>query len=168
MDIPRYSRLPLPPYRHRPGLTPHPTRDPAGHAHGRAPLPTAPFLREHWRRSQTYLFGIDLFNHRYWWECHEVLEVLWLATGRGGSAASVLQGLIQTAAGLLQQERGNHRGARRLARRALAHLAVGGDEALGLDMVRLRREIASALLAPGKDADPPPLLLLSPGPSAHT
>jgi hypothetical protein len=39
------------------------------------------FTPEDWRSCDLYLYGIDLFNHGYWWEAHEALEDVWLAAG---------------------------------------------------------------------------------------
>jgi len=93
----------LPAYRHLPGRTPHPTRDPEGHSYG-CPTEEMPDLNAaDWRGCETYLYGIDLFNADYWWECHEVLEGLWHAAGIGTPAAHVLQAVIQCAAAQLKQ-----------------------------------------------------------------
>ncbi len=64
-----------------PAKTPHPTRDPEGHSYGLPDLSLPDLNHENWRKSEDYLFGIDLFNEGYWWECHEVLEGLWHAVG---------------------------------------------------------------------------------------
>lgn len=75
----RYTERPLPAYRHVPGKTPHPTRDPGGHSFGKPALSLPDLNHEDWRKSEEYLYSIDLFNEEYWWECHEVLEGLWHA-----------------------------------------------------------------------------------------
>ena len=84
---------PFPAYAYRPGHTPHPTRDPEGHSYGeplnRAPVPDP----ADWRACDDYLYGIDLFNHSYYWEAHEAWEGLWFACGRRGRVATFLQGL---------------------------------------------------------------------------
>ena len=49
---------------------------------------------EEWRACRDYLYGIDLFNHGYYWEAHEVWEGLWVACGRRGPTAIYLQALI--------------------------------------------------------------------------
>jgi len=51
-----------------------------------------------WRENEEYLYAIDLFNHGYYWEAHEVWEGLWHAHGREGTTAAFLQGLIKLAA----------------------------------------------------------------------
>ena len=97
-DWPRYSSRPFPPYRFLPGLAPHPRRDPSGHSYGQ-PEPAPPaFLPEDWWDSEWYLYGVDLYNFAYWWECHEVFEALWHAVGHKSEQGQFLQALIQIAA----------------------------------------------------------------------
>ena len=91
----RHTDFPLPALPYVPGRGVHPNRDPASaawRAHGEPP---ATFAADDWRRCPQYLYAIDLFNHGYWWETHEVLEGLWFAAGRTPPAARYLQGLIQ-------------------------------------------------------------------------
>jgi predicted metal-dependent hydrolase len=98
MDIPRYlSKRPLPPYAFIPGRNPHPEKK-GGHMEGHqvevAPLiPTAPFSNE------DYLYGVDLFNHGFYWESHVWWEALWNEAARKGELADFLKGLIKLAAG---------------------------------------------------------------------
>jgi hypothetical protein len=136
----RYTDRPLPAYRHLPGKTPHPTRDPAGHSYNQ-PEPDLPDLNhENWRKSQEYLYGIDLFNEGYWWECHEVLEGLWLVAGTGSPAGHVLQAVIQCAAAHLKAFTDRPVGAMRLHDHSLKHARWSGDRKLGLDMDTMIRD----------------------------
>jgi hypothetical protein len=101
--VPNY---PLPPYSYVPGQSPHPFSDPAGHSFGIVQKKPAPLDAAAWTQSHEYLTGIDLFNHGYYWEAHEVWEGLWHATGRTGITASFLKGLIKlAAAGVKRRER---------------------------------------------------------------
>jgi predicted metal-dependent hydrolase len=102
-DLPRYTRRAFPPYRFVPRSGPHPYRDAEGHSHGRGLPEVTAFPPEAWRSSEDYLFGIDLYNHAYWWEAHEVLEELWHLAGHRTQQGQFLQGLIQLAAGLLHR-----------------------------------------------------------------
>ncbi len=130
----RYTERPLPVYRHVPGFTPHPIRDPEGHSYG-LPEPELPNLNtEDWRECEHFLFGIDLFNEGYWWECHEVLEGLWHAAGIGSPAAHVLQAVIQCAAAHLKAAADCPRGAMRLHDHSLRHARWSGDRKLGLNL----------------------------------
>jgi predicted metal-dependent hydrolase len=87
-----------------------------------------------WRQCEHYLFGIDLFNARYWWECHEVLEGLWHAAGIGTPAAHVLQAVIQCAAAHLKAANDCPAGASRLHAHSVRHARWSGDRKLGLDL----------------------------------
>jgi hypothetical protein len=120
---PRYSSLQFPPYRFVAGLNPHPRRDPKGHAYGKPEVPPPYVAPDRWQENETYLFGIDLYNFAYWWECHEALEGLWHLTGHRGDEAQFLQGLIQTAAANLKRHVGQKDAARRLARESVERLA---------------------------------------------
>jgi hypothetical protein len=130
MDIPRFlPGVPFPPYTYVPGQTPHPVSDPAGHMHGEAPQP-AELLVDDWPRCHAYLRGIDLFNHGYYWEAHEVWESLWHAAGRTGPVADFLKGLIKLAAAGVKTLEGSPTGSARHARRAaeLFRSAIAGDK----------------------------------------
>lgn len=152
----RYSTRPLPPYRHRPGRTPHPRLDPRGHSHGLPEAPQRPVAPGAWRESEAYLFGIDLFNAGYFWECHEALEGPWRAAGRGSVQGRFLQGLILLAASELQREAGLPGAARRLGARALARLEELPTPYMGVDVAAL----VAALRERASDAGPPGLRIV--------
>ena len=61
----------FPPYAYLPGRQPHPVRDPAGHSYRVEPMPVA---AEASLGSDVFLWGLDLFNHGYYWEAHEAWE----------------------------------------------------------------------------------------------
>jgi len=118
-QAPRYCpQQPLPPYSYVTGLAPHPTRDPAGHSFGRHEPRPPPLDEANFRDNPAYLFGLDLFNHGFYWEAHEEWESLWHAAGRKGAAADVLKGLIKLAAAGVKAREGRAEGVRRHARRA--------------------------------------------------
>ncbi len=119
MVLPRFlPDEPFPPYSYVTGRFPHPTRDPAGHSFGIAPRPCAAPNPERWRECRPYLFGLDLFNHGYYWEAHEVWEALWHAAGRTGPIANFLKGLIKLAAAGVKAREGRLAGVRTHVRRA--------------------------------------------------
>ncbi len=154
---PRYTTRPLPAYRHVPGRTPHPVRDPDGHSFGR-PEPEAPDLnRADWRTCEEFLYGVDLFNSGYWWECHEVFEGLWHAAGHRSAAGHALQAVIQCAAAHLKVEAARMSGARRLFEHSLAHAATGHPVMLGMDLEALVRDTRAFLT---HDEAPPARLVL--------
>src|SRR5437016_10393107 len=61
--------------------------------------------------------GIQLFNNRQFFRCHEVLEEAW--TAEAGPRRLFLQALIHLAVGLYHGERGNREGAVRQLRKGL-------------------------------------------------
>lgn len=119
---------PFPAYAYLPGRDPHPTRDPDGHSHGveDAPIDAPPV--EGFRDCTDYLFGIDLYNHGYHWEAHEIWEGLWHAS-TDPVQREHLQALIQAAAAGVQIRLGHDRGRARLARRASERLRTVEREA---------------------------------------
>jgi uncharacterized protein len=119
VDRPRYSSKPLPPYSYVPGFTPHPVSDPRGHMHRQAAEAIEPLDPKQWRECGEYLYGVDLFNHGFYWEAHEAWESLWHAAGRKGPIAIWLKTLIKLAAAAVKLREGNSRGVERHARRAL-------------------------------------------------
>lgn len=142
---PRYTDAPLPPYRYRPGRgDPHPLRDPRGYAYG-APEGDEALSECDWATSRTYLYAIDLFNHGYYWACHEALEGLWRGSGRDSEVGVRLQGLIQVAAALLKYGLGQVDAARRLAARGTARLRAGPPVRLGVDGPDLARRVEARL-----------------------
>jgi hypothetical protein len=106
----------LPPYAYLPGKNPHPVRDPTGHSHHVEPLPVA---TEASLGSDPFLWGLDLFNHGYYWEAHEAWEGLWQVADRDGSLRMLLKGLILlSAAGVKIRERKNAAATRHAMRAA--------------------------------------------------
>ena len=132
-NLPRYSRRPFPAYRFQPftGM-PHPRNDPGGHSYGEEEEYLAEFDPEDWAACEPYLYGVDLFNHGYWWEAHEAWEGLWLVAGRDSLSGQFLQGLIQLAGAQLKRHGGVPRGAQMLTETAVEKLALGGEEFLGI------------------------------------
>lgn len=55
--------------------------------------------------------GVELFNQQMYWECHEVLEDLWMED-RNDSARNVYWGVIQVAAACIHYRDNNVIGAR--------------------------------------------------------
>ena len=95
----------LPPYAYLPGKNAHPARDPAGHSYHVEPIPVA---AEASPSSDAFLWGLDLFNHGYYWEAHEAWEGLWRVADRDGQLRVLVKGLILlAAAGVKIRERKN-------------------------------------------------------------
>ncbi len=108
--VPRYTQKSFPRYRYIPAHHPHPEIDPKGHsyAHKAPPLRFTP--PNQWMQNETYLYGIDLFNHGYWWEAHEAWERVWLTTPKLDLHGQFLQALIQYSAAFLKLYSGNKKG----------------------------------------------------------
>jgi predicted metal-dependent hydrolase len=149
---------PFPPYSYVPGRFPHPHGDPEGHSYGHIHATPLPLDEQNWSDNRDYLFGIDLFNHGYYWEAHEVWEGLWMACGRRGRVATFLKGLIQLTAAGVKVRQQVPRGVQSLAEGATelfgeVRASLGPDEwLLGLDvgeLIAFARELAAR---PERDA----------------
>jgi hypothetical protein len=82
--------------------------------------------------NREFRWGVDLFNHHFFWEAHEVWEGLWKGAEQDSSARNFLQGLIQCAGAALKASQGQTRGCARLADKGLARLAKVTSERLSL------------------------------------
>jgi hypothetical protein len=158
MTPPRFlPDVPLPPYTHVPGRTPHPVSDPRGHSFGHAPeRPAAPDPGD-WRGCRPYLRGLDLFNHGYYWEAHEVWEGLWHACGRVGRTADFLKGLIKLAAAGVKVREGRPRGVVSHARAAadlFRRTGAADERYLGLCLGELARFADAVADHPPTGRDP--------------
>ena len=89
-------------------------------------------------RDELLARGIHLFNHRQYFECHEVWEELW--TPERGPRRLFLQALIHFAVALHHRERGNVTGAVRQLGKGLHKLAAYLPSCEGIDTARLHRE----------------------------
>jgi uncharacterized protein len=87
--------------------------------------------------------GIDLFNNREFFACHEVLEAAW--TPERGPRRVFLQSLIHLAVGCYHCQRGNRVGACRQFRKGLRKLSGYLPSSEGIDTARLYREGLAAL-----------------------
>ncbi len=154
----RYSTRPFPRYRYIPGRAPHPVRDPDGHSFGLHPEPLEKFTADYWSSCAEYLYGIDLFNHRYWWEAHEALEQCWVAAGRITETGLFLQGLIQIAVACLKHEQGFTDVAERMAEEGMQKFPRNREDMLGVNIRKICAETRSHV----QSAGPPPVIALSP------
>src|SRR5438128_9530059 len=126
---------PFPPYSYVNGRFPHPIRDPAGHSFAVVPTPCPMPDPSHWQDCRPYLYGMDLFNHGYYWEAHEVWEGLWHASGRSGQTGHFLKGLIHLAAAGVKVRQGIPAGVKSHSSRA-AELFRQTAEATGTEDAR--------------------------------
>jgi hypothetical protein len=111
--------------------------DPQGHSFGAHPAPAERFDPDQWPLCRAYLYGVDLFNHGYYWEAHEAWEALWHACGRTGSTGWFLKGLIKLAAAGVKADDARFMGLR------LAEL------------IRFAGEVANRTLAVNRNAQVP-------------
>ena len=87
--------------------------------------------------------GIDLFNRREFFECHEVLEQIWVPAR--GPERLFLQALIHFAVGFYHHQRHNQPGAERQLRKGLKKIAGYLPEFEGVDTARLWGQVARRL-----------------------
>ena len=138
---PRYSDRPFPSCRFVPGKNRHPRHNLYGHAY-RQEAPTPILLNpEQWGRSANYLYGIDLYNYSYWWECHEVFEGLWNAAGRHSEQGNFFQAIIQLAAANLKLFMENPQAAHNLLQRGMIRLRRVPESYMGVDVAGLTGEL---------------------------
>lgn len=87
-----------------------------------------------------YVAYLVYFNRdRDYFECHEVLEELWLAENYDLR----YKGLLQVAVALFHARNDNLRGAIKMFRSALSYLAPYPEELLGINLDKLKREVAA-------------------------
>jgi len=113
------------------------------------------------RKSETFRRGIDCFNRREFFTCHEVLEEIWLE--EPDAEKPFYQGLIQVAAGFHQLlEKQNPRGALSLIRRGAKKLEPLPPRHHGIDLAALLAALAPWLdrleRAQPTDALEPPVI----------
>jgi len=95
----------------------------------------------------------DLFNTGEFWLAHEALETVWRSIIKEDEAR-LWQGLIQAAAALLHQARGNRHGTVVVGAAALEKLAGAQRAEIEFETVEFRAQLARAL---GGEGDPPRL-----------
>jgi DNA-binding transcriptional LysR family regulator len=145
---PRYSSRPFPSSRFVPGRAPHPRRTNQGHSYAQPEPQPSSFPPEQWQHAEAYRYGIDLYNHGYWWESHEVFEALWNSAGRRSEQGNFFQALIQLAAANLKLCMGNRQAAQNLLRRGLVRLERVPDFYMGMNVARLTEDVRQRVNGP--------------------
>ncbi len=112
------------------------------------------------------LHGIELFNQREYFECHEVLEEAWnvergrkpapypLASTPDGRCANLYKGILQVGVGCYHLLRGNYRGAMIKLQSGADYLEPFAPACMGVDIARLiadARRLRVAVEAAGID-----------------
>ncbi|MCC5830005.1 MAG: DUF309 domain-containing protein [Phycisphaeraceae bacterium] len=116
---------------------PHPSRPRS------FPSPPVEFNPTHDQEWGIYLRGIELFNHREWFEAHEIWEDNWhLAEG---PRKRFYQGLIQVAVTLEHARRGNPRGVRTVWTSSRGKFVELPDWFLGLRIPELLDGVGEAI-----------------------
>ena len=90
---------------------------------------------------ERFVRGIELFNDEEFFECHEVIEDLWLATQ--DKYKDLYKGVIQAAVAIYHLKRGNARGARKLYGTSSKYLRKYIPTALGLNIEKLLNDMKS-------------------------
>ena len=149
-DLPRYTQRPFPPYRYLPFQTsnplPHPRTDPAGHSYDQEDDYLPHFAPDDWRTCEPYRYGIDLFNHGYWWEAHEALETVWLAAGQKSTlCGKFVQGLIQLSGAQLKRFTNEPRGAQSLTKSGIEKISLVEGSYLGIEIVPFINDVERCL-----------------------
>ena len=81
------------------------------------------------------LAGIELFNVREFYECHEVLEEIWLA--EPGHIRTLYQGILQVGVAFYHLGRGNFRGATSLLETGITYLQAFTPACMGVNVRQL-------------------------------
>ncbi len=83
------------------------------------------------------------FNSERYWECHETLESVWRPAK--GEEKSLVQAIILVCAALVHEQRGERDVALGIYRRALPQIVWSERSYQGVDVPRLRRNVARSL-----------------------
>ena len=94
------------------------------------------------RVDERFIHGLELFNEGEFFECHEVIEDLWLETSSDDPYRDLYKGVIQAAAAIYQFKREIYSGALGLYRTSMFYLEKYEPSSLGLDVQKLRIELA--------------------------
>ena len=92
---------------------------------------------------QEFARGIELFNAKEFFDCHDVWEELW--HDERGEARRFLQGMIQAAVGCYHLTNGNTTGAISQYTKSLEKLSEYPVDYHGLQLGQLREELAHCL-----------------------
>lgn len=86
-----------------------------------------------------YIHALELFNSKYFWECHEVLEDIWMI--KQPPLKTFLQGIIQAAAAFYHVLGENPKGAIKLMQDSLNKFQSFDDLHLGLNVAALKESL---------------------------
>lgn len=95
-------------------------------------------------RNPAWRFGLTLLARGYFWECHEVLEPVWLNAAPNSRERAAVRAVIQLANAALKVEMERPTAAARLCDMASALFHEAGDGAMGLDLAGALRAVDAA------------------------
>lgn len=101
---------------------------------------------------ETFRHGVALFNRGRFFECHEVLEELWIPCR--GPERLFLQALIHIAVGFYHHQRRNPAGAERQLRKGLRKIEPYLPCYAGIDTALLREQVHDFLAGGDRDKFP--------------
>ena len=154
--IQRYCpRRSFPKVPYRPGLGPRPVD-----AHD-SDLDAWDGSAKHLLANSEFRWGIDLYNHSYYWEAHEVWEELWILADKQSGARLLVQGLIQCSGAALKALIGQSEGCARLSFKGLAKIESATSEPCfaQLELENFAMKFREFSAARNESAEPPKLVL---------
>jgi predicted metal-dependent hydrolase len=137
------AEVPAPPHAYIPGKT---ERHPENWFDTLKTDVTRVIRPEDLHQTRAFRIGTAYFDSGYFWECHEVLEAVWLRTDDPSPERDLIQAIIQLANARLKLLMDRPNAALRLCDMVEAHLArcAGHTRILGLDLAQLRGKVAQA------------------------
>ncbi len=113
------SEIVLPDYAYVPGVTPRHAEGAFASYHNSVSPDIAVGALP---KTRAWRAGLIFFEHGFYWEAHEVLEPVWMATPRNTAAHQLVQGIIQLANAALKVRMDRRQAALRLCTKARTHL----------------------------------------------
>lgn len=92
-------------------------------------------------RMKEFLEGVEQFNKKEFFDCHETLEHLWMEDR--SPERELIQGIIQIAVGYYHYLRSNRVGALKLLTRGLERIKKYGDICMRLNIHQLALDVFS-------------------------
>lgn len=114
------ARFPLPTHAYVPGQN---ARHPEDWFDAIKASVTADVPVDELDRTEAWQAGLEYLAEGYFWECHEVLEAVWMRAPEGSPQRALTQGIIQLANARLKLRMRRPRAALRLCDMVNAHLA---------------------------------------------
>ncbi|HEY9677170.1 MAG TPA: DUF309 domain-containing protein [Drouetiella sp.] len=91
-------------------------------------------------REKLFFEGVEQFNKREFFDCHETLEHLW--THDRSDERELIQGIIQIAVGYYHFLRENHVGALKLLRRGLERVKKYEPRCMSLNIQKFAKDVS--------------------------